>query len=528
MSSISANGGDIINISQVGGTIYYNINGGTNTSISSWPVTVVNTNTSFGNVKLHFTDLSIESVDSYFIAGSDNIQFGNISLNPNGARPIININSVTGYPGLIKNTDKNNIVICNLEVSSSDSSLVEFGGWVAQQSFARAAGITNYIINCSSDGSVPIGGGIVGSDSVFGGATLIIYGCDSSGELNAGAGGIIGSISCDGSGSILIIEQCSSSGPINNESGGIVGYLSVKNGASCTVKYCYSSYRIDSGSGGIYGSQCGDIASNTNAENCYSQGTIFPGGGGIFGKETNKGVALNCYSSGDTNDDFLEGIFGPLSMLSSQLNCYIANNNWSDSTANTSLTGFGTTWLSLATNTPYILNNFGSSPYTLNNILPSYELAQTYSQTVQAGEQTIGAVVAGYTTFIILSGAVSGITINSSGVISTTSSVPAGTYTLLIYADGVYSTTIFNLTVIGTSPASIIPPCCETSNCISNPQTTDFDANVITNKKQDKLIVSNANDVYSNIASGTRTAYSQPIFRSYYEYMNYLKGKCRY
>jgi hypothetical protein len=487
--------------------------------------------------------------NQYFICGTDNIQFGNESLNLDGSRPTININ-VSLYPGLIQNgaassNGNNNISIYNLIVNLISGSFAQQAGYIGQTYFSRGV-LNNIIINCSSSGPVSGsgGGGIVGSYASSFGGNLIITSCNSSGNIGTGGGGIVGGDACN-NGGIITVTNCSSdtSGTtIGSFAGGIVGY----NSRNITISNCYSINNI---SGFNAGGIVGEGANNIKVSNSYSTGAISGNNsGGIFGANASICQAINCYSSGLLSNG-AEGIFGstPTPNTNTVTNCYAANGSWNDSAASAVLQNVGWSsgkvWGSLSLNTPYVLVSFGASPYTLNNIDPATKtLVQTFSQTVQAGNATPPALAAGYKTFEIKAGGDPTITIANSpsptgGVITTTSATPAGTYTLYIYAVDDYTTTTYTLTVtaapIPPTPAGgagaeiTIPPCCEANICNKNPQESSYSGETIAVKKSGKTINSGVANFYNGVASGARTAYSQPVFKSYYDYMQFLQGKTR-
>jgi hypothetical protein len=70
-----------------------------------------------------------------------------------------------------------------------------------------------------------------------------------------------------------------------------------------------------------------------------------------------------------------------------------------------------------------------------------------------------------------------------------------------------------------------IPLCCQPNVCNANPQTSNYNSDVVINKEGGKAIDKSVENFYGGVASGQRTAYSQPIFKSYHDYMNYLQGK---
>jgi hypothetical protein len=76
---------------------------GTPTTVS-WPCTLVNNQSSGVLIVVFPTALTLNALDQYFFCGSDNIQFGITSVNPNGSRPVITIDNVPTYTGLIQNT----------------------------------------------------------------------------------------------------------------------------------------------------------------------------------------------------------------------------------------------------------------------------------------------------------------------------------------------------------------------------------------------------------------------------------------
>jgi hypothetical protein len=536
MSSISANGGDTINISQISGQINYNINGGSNNVISSWPVIINNINTSASYLIVSFSDITLTNANEFFICGTEYIQFGNISLNPNGTRPIIIIDSVSGYGGLIRNSDvfsngNSYINIFNLIVDGTNSILANAGGWIGQPYFANGAN-ENYIVYCSSKGDISNGGGgITGKFSAQNGTGLQITGCTSTGNMTDGAGGIVGADSYSNYlgniGDIGTIINCSSYGSIGINCGGICGENCGSDGTdNFEISGCYSTGSINGG--GICGPNTGD-AGSVIVQVSYSLGTIISGGG-IFGDNSGLNGGLVSVKNSYVLGNSLAGSGSTVI----NTNCYIANGFWLDVSANSILSNVGFTWFSLLVNTPYILFPMGCSPYILNNIFYGfgYELNYNYTTSIEAGSSTIGTVQPGYVLFRILDGGDSSITINSAtGAIT---AIEPGIYSLIIYGeftDGRYSTTLFILDVIGSIipdiPSVSEPPCCQTTNCIINPQTSDYDSSLITNKKQDKIIVREADQIFANVAAG-RQVNPMPVFRTYYDYMNYLRGKAKY
>ncbi len=551
MSIINASG--TLYLRDTGTTKQYSTNNINWTTIT-WPVRVINTNVSSTLIVLFTTNITLTGNTQYFICGSDNIQFGSTSLNSDGTRPIIIISSsANAYPGLIQNGSvsidgKNNIYVYNLIVNGTSATLVSGGGWIGQVYFSKVA-INNIIVNCSSMGNISSGGGgIIGRSSALDGGNITIIGCNSSGNMNGGGGIVGGNAATSTSSSItslINIKNCFSTGQITASGSG--GIISANAGAGVggpiTISNCYSTTNIPFG-GGI----TGNSSRNIQVINCYSLGNITGGNtGGIFGSITNICTAQNCYSAGSITGSGAGGIFGPSGSGNTTLNCYAANGSWSDAAAIANLQNIGwapgNVWGSLATNTPYVLVGFGATPYTLDNIDPATKtLIQTFSQTVQAGDSTPAALAVNYKTFAIEAGGDPTIMIANSpsptgGIITTTTSTPAGTYTLYIYAVDDYTTTTYNLTVNaaptpptpagGAGAETTIPPCCQANICNKNPQESSYSGEIIANKRAGNTINTSVANFYNGVAEGGRTVRSQPIFKSYYQYMIYLQGKTR-
>jgi len=304
-TTITANGAtDTIYFKYISGSgIYYKINNGSYNGLSL-PITIVNTNVSSVLKALFETDIIISSDIFYFICESNNIQFGSISLKNNGTRPIITIDGVTNYPGLIQNGDNSvngfdNIYVYNLEITSLNSStLISNGGWFGQEYFARGAP-NSYIVNCHSDGPIiDAGGGIVGGYSASNSGNLKILGCSSSGNSADYSGGIVGYYAGQDNG-IIICTGCWSTGSIGANGGGIFGYGAGDTLGEVVAINCYSTGLINTNGGGIFG----QISINGSAINCYSQGNILSDAGGIFGEgaASTGGIttSVNCYSVGN-------------------------------------------------------------------------------------------------------------------------------------------------------------------------------------------------------------------------------------
>lgn len=480
--SITADGAtDIVYIqyNAGAGVNQYKINDGVwDTLELSVAISNSNPNPTNNILKIIFTtDITLINNYDYFLCSTRGIQFGSTSLNSDGTRPIITIDGVTDYPGLINNNFNSlngfdNIYVFNLEVRAiNGSALVSDAGWIGQSYFGRGAS-NNFIINCSSNGPIiDAGGGIIGgyAGSQVGGS-LYIIGCSSSGNLGTYSGGIIG-FNAGEFGGQVICESCWSTGIIGQTAGGIFGYYAGNEGVVRAIK-CYSTGAIlGQYAGGIYGQFAGN-AGTAEAEDCYSQGNISADAGGIFGggagSDGGATPAINCYSSG-TFATSGNGIYGTGAVDDNPIRCYIANGNWDDTTANTFLINglpnpiVGTIWVSAGINQPYELNNMGYTPYTITNITTtsSPNLIQTNNESLNQGDSSISGIVSGLQYSILqISGGQSSsygtISINSNtGVITTTSSTSPGIYTLYIRNNGSYNITSFILTVLNNEVPNV-------------------------------------------------------------------------
>lgn len=454
-TELTGAGGTFAYIRNNGGTIEYSYNNSTWSTVT-FPCGVENTNTSAGYFQVVFTtDITLSSTNDYFYVASEKIQFGSTSLKSDGTRPVITI-SVSSYPGLIENgtsatSGYNDIRVYNLYVNGTDYDTSTGGGWVGRGYFGNAASGCSFV-NCKSSGSVAQdGGGISGYYTGSSSGSVTFLGCSSDGSLAVGAGGITGG-NCDG----ITCTQCYSEGSIGQNAGGIIGLSA---GGSCTATKCYSTGSMGLGAGGIIGASAVD---GVSASQCYSTGTIGTSAGGIFGNFAATTTATNCYSTG-TIGTSAGGIFGnPFGNPGTRTatNCYSANGSWSDATANTNLTGIpssspgvGSTWVSTALNTAYELADFGYTPYA-TLVIASNALVQSASQTIVAGNTSAAGLVSGANSYTILtksggdSDSHGSITIDSTtGALSTTTSVVAGTYTVKIRRDGSYFITTYVLTI---------------------------------------------------------------------------------
>ena len=513
-----------IYIRQSGSDIQYR-NDGEEWQNVSFPMTLYSYNVYFT------TDITITSVDQYFICQTTNMTIGSRILNEDGSRPVITIDNVTNYPGLInngsfENNGYNDVNVFNLEVRSiNDSTLSSDGGWIGQAYFGRQSQ-NNFIVNCLSDGPIiDAGGGIIGGYCCHGigegnTASLTIIGCSSSGNMGTYSGGIIGFYAGSNGGNVSC-KSCWSTGSIGDNAGGIVGYGAGSNegpGGYVSVIDCYTTGIISgTDAGGIFGALSG-AGSEIRIENCYTTGTISgTNAGGICGDNTAiyDGIAsvINCYTSGALISGMSNGIYsGGLDTNKTAVNFYVADNNWNSTTANSNLTGtpsptVGSAWVYNGINQPYQLYNMGYSPYTRTNIIitDSPELVRSYEVTLEAGESSESAIISGRS-YTILSVSESSITINSTtGIINTTSLTPSDTYTVYIRNSGSYNVTTVSLTVTYSGPI----PCLLEDTMVLTPGGY---INIKELKENDKVITSNnrivkITQIFKTIARGNGDTY---------------------
>lgn len=474
ISGIYADGQtDTVYVKQESGNIYGRINSG-DWFQTFFPCLITNANPDY-RLKVFFTtNFTITNVNEYFVCGSSGIQFGSTSLNSDGSRPVITINTIN-YEGFIQNGDEyspgySNIYVYNLTVDGTGGTLEIGGGWLCKKWFGNGS-TSNYIVNCSSSGNLPGGstgsGGIVGA---FAGKStnsqLYIYGCSSTGNTGQLDGGIVGGYAGLEGGQVYC-ENCWSEGEISGVgAGGIFGEYAGLQGATYATN-CYSLGAIGNSGGGIFGRYPGQQG-EAYANQCYSRGNIGTDAGGIFsigaGSTSGTTSAINCYSAGVVTTSGT-GIYGSSRINGTITNCYVANGSWSTSAAAAVLSGVpsgadtvGTTWVAYQVNEPYELNGMGYTPYTLNIIDPTTSrLITTYTQSIRPGQMSIESITADASgnTIEILKKAngntesYSTITINTqTGIISTTSTTLPGMYILTIRSVGSYAITVFTLTVL--------------------------------------------------------------------------------
>lgn len=467
------------------------------------PIMLINNNPAGGIIRVLFSsDITVLSPNLRLIIGSEKIQIGDSSVNPNGKRPLISVDGVTGYLGFINNSSNgfdgyNDISVYNLRVRATNGATINAGsGWVGSGGFGQNS-LNNSFLCCSSDGPIPeSGGGIVGAQFATGTSSALIVGCTSSGSIGLGAGGIVGSGAGE-TGGTVVIRNCWSTGGMESYAGGIVGAQG-GGGGSCTVEKCYSTGTggAATGCGGIFGANAGSTTGIAIARYCYSTGDVVQGGGGIFGIDPADGggniTATQCYSTGTV--DTLNGGGGIVASYNNPspqgtvtvTDCYTSGATAAptgyiiagDPTEGPSGSNYseayhgGTGWNSenayatigvvafipVYVDQPFVLQPFGPSPYTLQTIAPSgTDITLSYSQTLVEGSQSGPALVGGGNSpeYRILNE--ESITIDPvTGRITAPAYNPTKpTFTLVIFARnlaGEYSVTNFILTVTSSGP----------------------------------------------------------------------------
>ncbi len=509
IAMIQGDGGQTAYIRENSGTNEWSLDQ-TNWNPLYFPCGLQNTNTSAGIFTIEFlTNITLTTLNDYFVCFSSDIQIGSTSLQTNGLRAQISVN-VTNFEGLIENGSSggngyDNIRIYNLIVDGAGGTQQIGAGWFGKQYFGKGT-TNNFVVHCSSYGDIH-GGGILGRYAEH----TTLKSCSSYGEIvEATAGGIVGAEVTE-----ITIDSCWSEGAISaNGCGGMAG----SNTYSLTITKCYSTGVISgANAGGILGSNGG--LTEATISNCYATGAITGGNaGGICGSigtssDTHTLSITNCYTTGNLNNtgsNYNGCILGFLIVFGSGAvnitigNCYttgtvvlakgyvIANlttingissgattyvlsgnyseagsaggaaGSWDSTHAASTLTnvpssepGVGTSWVSTGTSQPYELNSFGITPYQIQTISGT-SLVQSYSQTVQKGSSSVPSILpdASGNAFAILgitggdSSSYTSITISAqTGVISTTSSTASGVYTVTVRSAGSYNITTFLLTV---------------------------------------------------------------------------------
>jgi len=360
----------------------------------------------------------------------------------------------------------------NVTVTNCYSSGGIKGGGIVGNTAGTGGLVT--ITNCYSKGiigsnNVSYAGGIVGDNA----GNVLITNCYSIGKIGGAglreAGGIIG-IKAGISNKSVTISSCFSSGDIYTNCGGIAAQYFGLQSNTCSITNCYSIGNHTSyNSGGIVGPLVGQQAvNNVDITNCFSLGT-FGGNGGIIATSTGTGYGTvrvsNCYAYATITNN--NGVIGNSSTLVPVVNnFYSANNSWSDTTANTFLTGINTIWISTRANTPYKLINglsllsgiplseFITAGVSVSNLIVA---GASISSLIVAGASISSLIAAGASNEELLSPIITSITSSNQAVqIYFTQASGSGLPSITNY---VYSTDVTNYTALSpvqtTSPLTI-------------------------------------------------------------------------
>jgi hypothetical protein len=298
---------------------------------------------------------SINSVGSGGIAGQNAGNDGSVDFQncTNTGNILVNTNGGGGIVGGYVNRFK--LYNC---ANSGDIIGINSGGIAGQGVYSDSTDIPSY---CSNSGAI-IGinaGGIVGSR-----ARVNLTNCYNTGIISGQyAGGVVGAFFYPPSFPVVgnNIISCYSTGNITGQqAGGIVGAdVGYYSNVSVSIQYSYSLGTISGQqAGGIVGGSTGFPWSNSpiiSINNCYSYGTISNGSDGI--------ISPGYYNLSNVNIS----------------NCYIANGDWTDASANASLTpgttptnlttnNPGSVWTTLSTTfipkVPYVLSSFNAQLYS--------------------------------------------------------------------------------------------------------------------------------------------------------------------
>jgi len=399
-----------------------NIDQYTTDNLIVWPIQIFPTSTFSITI---VENIIFNSPTQYFIINGTN------TVVADGFSNTINISGVSNYPGIFQSVSTN-LTVQNLGVlNNQPSTLLPSSGWIIQHSsmsnvyncysngdISESCGgiygsnCTGVVANCYSTGNITgqYAGGIFGESS-----NGIATNCYSTGIIDASdAGGIFGAFSTG------TATKCYSSNDIiGNNAGGIFGTTDGTNmidDGQAIANYCYSVGNIiGENAGGIFGYQTDTLVNHqTNVANtCYSNGNVVGNNaGGIFGALINSTnvTATNCYSSGSLVNEF-NGIWGTIldsRTIADPSYCYVANNAWNDSSANSILKGtagspgiIGTSWTSILSETPFKLSEFNfayslssntiyyGTPYSTSLAIPTIANLNDY-----AIIDTIGSAIA--------------------------------------------------------------------------------------------------------------------------------------
>jgi hypothetical protein len=303
---------------------------------------------------------------------------GNVTINNCSNSGTLSGTQAVGICGPNAGLNSGNVTINNC-VNSGLISGSYTGGICGAQACQNSGNVT--INNCSNSGLISgsAAAGICGAQAGQTSGNVAINNCFNTGNITGTfSGGVCGSNAGYVNGTVTI-NNCYNTGNISGiAAGGITSeWFGYNTNNVCSITNCYSTGSISgTNSGGICGAEVGynDDPSYTpivQITNCYTLGSIGSTCGGILGgtegtvyTNTPTVTLSNCYTSGSVTDAGSGLIANLLQIKNSVIvtNCYIANGNWSDSNANSSLIGtptasnkLGAIWYSNQINSPYNL-----------------------------------------------------------------------------------------------------------------------------------------------------------------------------
>jgi hypothetical protein len=301
-------------------------------SLANGPFTITGGSSINAPVIINITaNLTLVSASNLFTSAS-----GYWILNGNGYT--ITVSGVTEFQGLF-NSINNGGTVENLAVNAASSTLAANTGSIA----ATNNGLIDHV-SSNFAASASCSGGIVHTMSSSG-AVSNSYTTGAISGMHAG--GIVGGNA--GISNLGSISNCYSSGAISGMyAGGIVGDNNFG-----TIVNSYSTGVI----AGIYNGGIAGFHNQGTILNSYSTGAIIGDYAGGIAGTYNTGTITNSYSTGVVTGFVAGGINGYNSGSATVNNSQSTPSGWSDTTANTALSGLGTIWNDSNPNltTPYSL-----------------------------------------------------------------------------------------------------------------------------------------------------------------------------
>ena len=342
----------------------------------NWPMTINGGTLAIPKIVSFASNLTLNSANNCFYVGSQYVTIDGMGYTVTF--------SAASYPGLVQNGTNSaagysNVTVRNIVIAAGSTSLAAGSGWIGQQYFGAGLNssttCSNVIITrCINNSPLSISGtaGITGQ---YGGAkwgNLTISNCINNGNCSANDSFGITSSAPGGNNGYCLITNC-----INNGSLGVLGGVNTSgfagnaaavqdsgftSGGQCVIENCINNGNVAAGNAGFFGNAPGYLNNGAATivscwiKNCYSVGSC--AGGGIYfniaGTITTRMLIDNCFLTRGAN------------FTGSRPNVVVTNslstsNTWTDSSANTILTGTnGTVWYDMDTTsvtTPYVLSS---------------------------------------------------------------------------------------------------------------------------------------------------------------------------